>query len=403
MAQYAYRVMTPAGKEKKGTLEAKSRDAAMNMLKAEKNVVIQCEEAGAMSKNLSFSFGTKIKPRDFSIFCHQFESINKAGVSVVDSFEMLGTQTENPALQAAIKAVHTDISKGDSLATAMRKRKGVFPEMLLNMVEAGEASGSLDVAFMRMAIQFEKDAALQSAVKKAVTYPIILIVVMIAVIFVIMTFVIPSFMGMFADLDTEMPAITMVIVHVSDFFVAWWWLILIIGAVLFMAIKAYANTDSGKEVTSSLAVKLPVLGPVKTKSACARLGRTLCTLLAAGVPMVDAIDITGRNMENLLYKRAMKEAKEQVMRGVPLSRPLKSSGLFPPMVVHMVSIGEETGNIEVMLENVADYYEEDVQLATEQMMTIMEPAIIVVMAVVVGFLVIAILSPMFTLYDSLSS
>lgn len=170
-----------------------------------------------------------------------------------------------------------------------------------------------------------------------------------------------------------------------------------------MGIKAYANTDSGKEVTSSMAVKLPVIGPVKTKSACARLGRTLCTLLAAGVPMVDAIDITGRNMENLLYKRAMKEAKDQVMRGVPLSRPLKSSGLFPPMVVHMVSIGEETGNIEVMLENVADYYEEDVQLATEQMMTIMEPAIIVVMAVVVGFLVIAILSPMFTLYDSLSS
>lgn len=402
MAQYAYRVMTPAGKEKKGTLEAKSRDAAMNMLKNDKNVVIQCEEAGAMSKSLGFSFGKKIKPRDLSVFCHQFESINKAGVSVVDSFEMLGTQTENPALQGAIKEVHTDISKGEALANAMRKRSGVFPEMLVNMVEAGEASGSLDTAFNRMATQFEKDAALQAAVKKAVTYPIILVIVMVGVIFAVMTFVVPAFMGMFADLDAEMPPVTMAIIHISDFFVAWWWLMLIVIAVLFIAFKSFAATDSGKEITSSLAVKLPGIGPVKTKSACARLGRTLCTLLAAGVPMVDAVDITGRSMENLLYKRAMREAKEQIMRGVPLSRPLKSCGLFPPMVVHMVSIGEETGNIETMLENVADYYEEDVQLATEQMMTIMEPAIIVVMAVVVGFLVIGIMQPMLTLYDSLT-
>lgn len=402
MAQFAYRVLTPAGKEKKGTLEAKSRDAAMNMLKADKNVVIQCEEAGALQKSLGFSFGKKIKPRDLSVFCHQFESINKAGVSVVDSFEMLGTQTENAALQGAIKAVHTDISKGDSLATAMRKKSGVFPEMLINMVEAGEASGSLDTAFNRMAIQFEKDAALQAAVKKAVTYPIILVIVMIGVIFAVMTFVVPTFMGMFADLDAEMPAVTMAIIHISDFFVKWWWLMLIVGAGLFIGFKAFASTDAGKEITSSVAIKMPALGPVKTKSACARLGRTLCTLLAAGVSMVDAIDITGRSMENLLYKRALKEAKEQVMRGVPLSRPLKSCGLFPPMVVHMVSIGEETGNIETMLENVADYYEEDVQLATEQMMTIMEPAIIVVMAVVVGFLVIGIMQPMLTLYDSLS-
>lgn len=401
MAQFAYRVMTPAGKEKKGTLEAKSRDAAMTMLKNDRNVVISCEEASGLKKGFSLNFGGKVKPRDFSVFCHQFESINAAGVSVVDSFEMLGNQTENPTLCEAIKSVHRDISKGDSLATAMRKQGGVFPEMLNNMVEAGEASGSLDKAFNRMAIQFEKDAALQSAVKKAITYPIVLIVVMVIVIFAMMTFVIPTFMEMFADLDAEMPAITMAIIHISDFFVAWWWLMILIGAALFIGIKFYASTDAGKEVTSGLALKIPVLGGVKTKSACARLGRTLCTLLAAGVSMVDALEITGKSMENMYYKRAMKEAKEQVMRGVPLSRPLKTCGLFPPMVVHMVSIGEETGNIEVMLENVAEYYEEDVQIATEQMMTLMEPIIIIVMAFIVGFLVIGVMSPMLTLYDSL--
>ena len=178
-------------------------------------------------------------------------------------------------------------------------------------------------------------------------------------------------------------------------------LIIVVGAISLW--KWYASTDAGKEVTSSMALKIPLIGNIKTKSACARLGRTLCTLLAAGVSMTDALEITGKSMENLLYKRAMKDAKEQVMRGLPLSKPLKSCGLFPPMVVHMVSIGEETGNIETMLENVANYYEEDVALATEQLTTMMEPAIIMVMAVVVGYMALAIFAPMFTLYDSLTS
>ena len=403
MAQYNYRIITPAGKEKKGTLQAKSRDAAMTMLKNEKNVVVQCDEATALTAPFAILHkGQKVKPRDLALFCHQFASINNAGVSVVEAFGMLADQTENKALQDAINAVHTDIGKGETLAKAMRKQGGVFPEMLCNMVEAGEASGSLDKSFDRMSIQFEKDAALQQAVKKAITYPIILVVVMIAVIVAMMIFVIPTFMNMFADLDVEMPASTMFIVHLSDFMVAWWWLCLIVVVALIFGWKAYAATESGKEVTSALAIKLPVLGAVKTKSACARLGRTLCTLLGAGVPMVDAIDITGRSMENLLYKRAMKDAKDQVLRGVPLSKPLQSCGLFPAMVVHMVAIGEETGNIEAMLENVAQYYEEDVQLATEQMMTILEPAIIVVMAVIVGYMCVAIFQPMLTLYDALS-
>ncbi len=402
MATYQYQVITAAGKEKKGTLEAKSRDAAMSMLKNDKNIVVKCEESLGGNALGFLHKAKKVTYRDLALFCHQFSSINKAGVSVVEAFGMLTDQTENVALQDAINAVHTDIAKGETLAKSMKRQGGVFPEMLCNMVEAGEASGSLDKSFDRMSIQFEKDAALTQAVKKAVTYPIVLIIVMIGVLVAMMVFVVPTFMNMFADLDVEMPASTMVLVHISDFMVAWWWLLLIITVAIIFGWKAYSATDSGKEVTSALALKIPVLGPIKTKSACARLGRTLCTLLAAGVPMVDAIDITGRSMENLLYKRAMKEAKEQVLRGVPLSRPLQTCGLFPPMVVHMVAIGEETGNIESMLENVADYYEEDVQLATEQMMTLLEPAIIIVMAVVVGYMAVAIFSPMFTLYDALS-
>lgn len=402
MAEFIYTIITPDGKKKKNRMEAKTKEMAVASLKADKNNVIEIKEAGGLSKKVNLSFGKRVKPRDFSVFCHQFVSIIGAGVTIVEAFQMLGDQTENKALKAAIVATHNDISKGEPLAAAMRRRSGVFPEMLCNMVEAGEASGSLDKSFDRMATQFEKDAQLESAVKKALIYPIVLIVVLIGVVFAMMTFVIPSFMGMFEGLDAEMPAITMVIVHISDFFVKFWWLILLCGAGLFVGFKAFQSSSKGKDILDTLALRIPVFGSLQKKKACAKLGRTLCTLLGAGVPMIDALDITARSMDNVNYKRAMKDAKDQVARGVALSRPLKTSGLFPPMVVHMTSIGEETGNIETMLENVAKYYEEDVQTATESMMALMEPMIIILMAGVVGFLVLAILSPMFTLYESLS-
>ena len=401
MAEFQYTMIGPDGKEKKGHMTAKSKEAAVAALKAEKNVVTSIQEVNGLKKSINFSFGQKVSNRDFGIFCHQFVSIVGAGVTIVDAFNMLAEQTENKALQGAIRAVHSDISKGDTLAQSMRRQGGVFPSMLCNMVEAGEASGSLDKSFSRMAIQFEKDAKLTAAVKKAVIYPIVLIVVMIAVVFVMMTFVIPNFMGMFEEIGGELPAVTMALIKVSDFFVAYWWAILIGAGLLFAGYKFFYSTPTGQSVIDKLKLKIPALGPVQTKSACARLGRTLCTLLAAGVPMIDALDITARSMDNVHYKNAMKEAKDQVTRGVVLSRPLKTCGLFPPMVIHMVSIGEETGNIEAMLENVANYYEDDVQAATESMMALMEPAIIIVMAGVVGFLVIAMLSPMFSLYESL--
>jgi len=402
MAEFQYTMIGPDGKEKKGRMQAKSKEAAVAALKAEKNVVTSIKEANGMQKGINFTFGQKVGYRDFSIFCHQFVSIVGAGVTIIDAFSMLADQTENKALQNAIRAVHTDISKGDTLANSMRRQAGVFPMMLCNMVEAGEASGSLDKSFSRMAIQFEKDAQLQSAVKKALIYPIVLIVVMIGVVFAMMTFVIPNFMGMFEDIGGELPAVTLALIAVSDFFVAYWWAILLGAGLLFAGYKIFYSTPTGQSTIDKLKLKIPALGPVQTKSACARLGRTLCTLLGAGVPMIDALDITARSMDNVHYKNAMKEAKDQVTRGVVLSRPLKTCGLFPPMVIHMVSIGEETGNIEAMLENVAKYYEEDVQAATESMMALMEPAIIIVMAGIVGFLVIAMLSPMFSLYESLA-
>ncbi len=403
MAQFQYTAIAPDGKKKSGKVEAKSKEVAVANLKAEGYTVTKIDTAGVLNISGLLNFGKKVKKRDFAIFCRQFVSIVQAGVSIVDAFAMLGEQTQNPALKTAIEQTHSDISKGDTLAAAMRKRGGVFPPMLCNMVEAGEASGSLDKAFDRMAIQFEKDAKLESAVKKAMIYPIVLIVVMIGVVAAMMLFVIPRFTGMFEEIGAgELPPITKAMVAMSDFFVHYWWLIAIVVIAIVVGYKTFYATQNGKELIDRIKLRIPVFGQIQIKSACAKLGRTLCTLLGAGVPMVDALDITARSMDNEMYKQAMKDAKDQVTRGVTLSRPLKTCGLFPPMIIHMISIGEETGNIESMLENVAEYYEDDVQTATESMMALMEPAIVIVMAGLVGFLVLAILTPMFSLYESLS-
>ena len=401
MAEFQYRVITPEGKEKKGTMEGKSIEQVTGVLKAQKNVILSVSEASLMSRDINFSLGGRVSARDYSIFCRQFVSIISAGVSIINALEMMRDQTENRTLKKALGEVYEDVSKGESMAGAMKKHSKVFPSMLCNMVEAGEASGSMEVAFERMAVQFEKENKLKQSVKKAMIYPIVLLVVMVGVLFLMMIWVIPNFMGMFAELDTELPPITQAVVNMSDFVIAKWWLILLVVAAAIALFKVYAASPSGKFVLGGIALKIPVFGKLQTKSECARLGRTLCTLLGAGVPMMDAIEITGRSMENVHYKKAMMDAKDQVMRGMALSRPLKTCGLFPPMVVHMVSIGEETGNIETMLENVANYYEDDVQVATEQVMALMEPMIIVVMAIVVGVLIMAIMQPMLTLYESI--
>lgn len=401
MAEYQYRMITPEGKEKKGTMEAKSAEQLRALLKSQKNIVLSIHPASLMTRDINLSIGKKVSARDFSIFCRQFVSIIQAGVSIIKALEMMSEQTENKALQKAIREIYEEVSKGETLAGAMRKRSAIFSNMFCNMVEAGEASGSLEVSFERMAIQFDKENTLKQAVKKAITYPCVLLVVMVGVITLMMTWVVPTFLGMFQELDTQLPAITQMVLDLSNFIRTKWWLILMTLALAGIALRAFAASTSGKKILGRLALNLPVYGKLQTKTECARLGRTMSTLLGAGVPMIEAIGIAGRSMTNYHYIKAMSMARDQVIRGVPFSRPLKVCGLFPPMVVHMVSIGEETGNIEDMLVNLADYYEDDVQVATEQLMALMEPIIIVVMAITVAVLIMSIMQPMFELYNAI--
>ena len=405
MPGFVYKAIGPDGKEKKGSIQAASSEQAIMRIKGDGLIPVEVAPENVLNKDISISIGGgKITSRDYCVFCRQMLAILSAGVSIINALQMLSEQTENVPLKKGIAKLADEVGKGETLSNAMRKQPKIFPSIFVNLVEAGEATGTLEISFERMALQFEKDNQLQQVVKKAITYPIIVGVVAVGVIFAMMTFVIPTFMGMFVDMDVEMPAITQFVISMSDFFVAYWWMILIIVAAAVFLIKAYAKTISGRVLFGMLKIKLPVIKNVQVKSASAKFARTLSTLLRAGVPMMQALEITANTVEdNIYFQRAILSARDQVSNGSSLEKPIKMCGLFPPMVEHMISIGEETGNLEDMLENVAEYYEEEVTTATEQMMTVLEPMMILVLALIVGVIILAILQPMMTLYDAVGA
>jgi len=403
MPSFSYIMIDKNGKEKKGTMEAANEEKVTITLRSEGYIPISVVPQNMMNKDINLTIGNPIKPRDLSVFCRQFVSILAAGVSIINALDMLSEQTENKVLSKAIKGVQIAVEKGETLADAMGAEKKVFPRILIHMVEAGEASGNLEIAFSRMATQFEKDTKIKAQVKKAMIYPITVGLVAIGVVFIMMIVVIPNFMGMFADMDMEMPFMTQMVVNMSNFMKTRWYLIIGVIVAIIAGINFYKKSPSGKVVLGQLGLKMPLFGKLTTKSSSARFARTLSTMLAAGIPMIEAIDITAKTMDNVIVRQALLDAKEDVAKGLPLSIPLKTSGIFPPMVCHMTKIGEETGNIESMLEKLADYYDEEVEVVTESLMSIMEPMIIVILALVVGVLIMAIMQPMMSMYSGLDN
>lgn len=402
METFSYTAVGADGKEKKGSIVAETREDAARSLKDQGLLPMSIGKQSALDKDINFSFGKKgVKVRDLSVFCRQFSSIIKAGVNVINALSMMSEQTENKKLKAAIKNVQSNVEKGETLSSAMRSEGDIFPSLLISMVAAGEASGSLETAIERMAIQFEKDAKISGMVKKAMIYPIILIVVMIGVVIAMMMFVIPNFMDMFEGLDAEMPFMTVMVINMSNFILDRWWLLILIVVGIVFAYKSYYKTDAGRHVIDRIKIKIPVFGVLTVKTACARFSRIMSTLLSAGMPMISAIEIAAGTMDNVLFKDALQKVRSGVALGMGFSQQIGVTRLFPAMLVHMVGIGEETGNIEDMLTNVANYYDEEVELATQSVTALMEPMIIIVMAVVVGALVLAIYQPMITLYSTL--
>lgn len=405
MPSYAYVAIDKSGKKKSASMEADNEMKVSLQLKSEGLIPVEIKEQSGLNQDIPLDklFQKKVKVRDLSIFCRQFVSMNRAGVTILETLKLLTEQTENPTLREAIQETYLGVQKGDSLAVSLKKNPKVFPEMLVQMVTAGEATGGLDTAFDRVALQLEKSAKLQGMIKKAMVYPCVVLVVAVVVVIVMLNFVVPNFVGMFADMDMELPGITLFVMAASDFMQEHV-IGIIIGIVAIVSFFVwFKKTALGRGIIDKLLMKLPLFGNLTIKSNAAKLSRTLSTMLSAGIPMPEAVEITAGTMNNVFYKEAMMTAKADVMQGVPISQPLERCGLFPPMVYHMTRIGEETGNIEEMLDKLADYYDEEVEVATQSLMAALEPMIIILLAGVCGVIIGAVIAPMGAMYTGMEN
>lgn len=403
MKSYSYVAIESGGKEKKGSVEADNVEKAEAKVRSMGLIPLEMKEQTRLRKDIRSSKKKKVSPRDLSVFCRQFVSMLRAGVTIVDALDMLIQQTENKVLAQAISETKREIGKGSTLSEAMRTQIDVFTPMLVNMIEAGESSGSIDASMDRMAVQFEKTSRLNGLIIKSMIYPIVLMCVAVVILIVTVTYVIPRYMKMFEGYDFKMPALTVGLMKMSDFVIDHAVIIIAIIVAIVFGIHKWKQTDAGKEFFGKLAIKLPVFKKLNIKTYASMFSRTLSTLLLAGIPMMDALDNVAKTMKNVLYRDELLRAKDEVSKGIPLSEPLKRGGMFPPMVVHMLSIGEETGEIEAMLDKLADYYDEEVEMSTQTILAFMEPVIIIFMAVIVVILIAAIMGPMLTLYNDVGN
>lgn len=399
MAQYNYKAMDKNGKAKKGSIEAINLDKAKEKLKSEGLIVQDIKEQGAGKKG----GGKKVKDKDLAVFCKQFSAVLNAGVTIISALEMMSEQLENKTLKRALQEAQSYVQKGGTLADAFKLNPKVFPPIMINMTAAGEMSGNLEICFDRLTTHFETANALHSKVKGAVTYPIVILIVVVAVVAVLLVGVIPQFSQMFDDLGSELPAATQMLVNLSNFLQHKWYILAIIVAAIVFGLKAFGKTEPGSLMYAKIGIKFPLFGNLTIKSAAATFSRTMATLMASGISLIDAVEQVAKMINNRIIREALLDAKTQIAKGVPLSKPLRDCGIFPPMLPQMTKIGEETGNIEDMMDKVADYYEMEVNDATDALTAAMEPLIIVIMGVVVGGIVMAIYSPMLSMYDAIDS
>lgn len=337
------------------------------------------------------------------MFCRQIGSLLSAGVVIIQALGMLSKNTENKRFAKVIKKVQQSVEKGETLADSMMEHKNIFTSFMIHMIKAGEASGNLDSAFVRLADHFDNEAATKSKVKKAMIYPIAILVVMVGVIFVMMLFVVPNFSEMFAGMGTDLPKITQMIINMSNYFTKRWYLIIGVVILIIVALQMFSKSETGKMIFGRLALTMPLFGKLTVKSSTARFARTISTLISTGVPMMEALDITSRTIDNTIIKKAILSVKDDVSKGSSLSAPIASVKVFPDLVSDMIAIGEETGDLDGMLVNLANYYDEEVKVATDSLLEIMQPLIIVVMAAIVGVFVAAMMSPIMKMYKMLDT
>lgn len=401
MSTYSYLALEPSGGRTKGELDGENADAVSDLLRQRGMIPLSVDLKRA-AWNLEIKLFERVKARDMVIFSRQFATMISSGMTVLRALSVLELQTENDKFKEVLAQVRTDVEGGASLSEAMEQHPRVFSRLFVALVHAGEIGGILEDALTRAADQLEKDDKLRRAVKSAMIYPSVVISFAILVVIALVAFLVPVFVGVLEDFDSELPAITKITVAMSDAVTGYWWAGIIVVAATVFGIRNYVRTEQGRRNKDKLFLKLPLkIGTIVQKVAIARWSRTLGTLAAAGVPLLQAIEITGRTSGNSVIEDVMERVSESIRRGGTLAAPLREAPVFPPMVSHMVGVGEETGDLDAMLAKVADFYEDEVDAAVKGLMSILEPVLIVVIGGAVGFIVISMYLPLFAVYDSI--
>jgi len=394
MPTFAYTARTLSGELKNATMDATSRDDVVAQLRKQKLIVVKVDEEQKKKK------GGRIKTKDIVIFTRQFSTMINSGLPLVQALDILSKQSENPALQEVTRQVVYDVESGHTVADALRRHPKAFSDLYVNMVAAGEAGGILDTILMRLAGFLEKNDALIGKVKSAMIYPIVIMSVALIAIVVLLIFVIPVFENMFASVNLSLPLPTRVVIELSRIVKGYWWAFLVGGWALQYSLKRYYKTPQGQLRIDKMLLNMPVLGDMLRKSAVSRFTRTLGTLISSGVSILDGLEITAKTAGNRVIHDAIMDSRASIAGGDTISAPLQKSNVFPPMVISMIAVGEQTGGLDEMLTKIADFYDTEVDTAVGGLLSLMEPVMIVFLGVIVGGMVVAMYLPIFDMINA---
>jgi type IV pilus assembly protein PilC len=400
MPTFAYTFRDAAGTVRSGTSEAESAETLRRRLQEQGFTVTEVRQVRAQRPGGGWG---RVKLSDLAIFCRQFSTMQDAGVSIVRSLDVLGQQTQSPKLRRIIMDIQAEVEAGQTLSKAMSKYPNVFSNLFIGLVRAGEVGGVLEESLQRLAAFLEADVALRRKVRAAMTYPTIVVIAALAIVIGLVTFILPKFFDVFKDLGIkDFPVMTQMLMDFSNFLTSRWYVMIAIVVLVVIAFRMFVRTRIGRRLYDRLKLKLPVFGPLNHKIALARFSRTLSTLLSSGVPILQALETVAGTVANEIIAEAVMEARARIREGDRIGPPLEKSGMFPPMVVHMISIGEESGALDQMLSKVADFYESEVEATLQSLTSAIEPVLIVLLGGMVGFIVISLLLPLITAVQSLA-
>lgn len=400
MPKYLYKALDSNGNRLKDKIEAPNKETVVAMLKSKGLEVISVVEEDVFNKEITLFARASFKPTDVALFARQFAILLRSGISISGSLDILREQLENKDVAKVIDGVYHEVQEGGMLSTSLRATKK-FPDLFVNTLEAGEAGGNVEDVMERMANYYEKSSKTTSKVKSAMIYPCMVLLVTIVVTYILLTAVVPTFVGMFDSMGSELPTITKALVAMSDFLNKYWMIIfgILFGIIAFFAY--YLRTPAGQFRKDLVLLQVPIVKDLVLKSSISKFARTMSIMLRTGIPMMSAIELSARVVNNIVMAKSLAIVKEKVESGSNLSAPIEEMRLFPKLVISMIKIGEETGALDEMLDKCADFYDDEVEVAAGRVTSMIEPLVIIILALVVGTVVMAIITPMFSMYGEM--